>query len=132
MYVANTNRYDNTIYNRCGRSGLVLPRISLGMWQNFGKNADYDTMKDIILTAFDHGITYFDLANNYGPGPVRTAAGEAAENILPPLSTNRSKEWALIMSIFFIITVSTPTHRLRKRRFACRILCAKANRFISE
>ena len=69
MYVANTNRYDNTIYNRCGRSGLVLPRISLGMWQNFGKNADYDTMKDIILTAFDHGITYFDLANNYGPDP---------------------------------------------------------------
>lgn len=69
MYVANTNRYDNTIYNRCGRSGLVLPRISLGMWQNFGKNADYDTMKDIILAAFDHGITYFDLANNYGPDP---------------------------------------------------------------
>ena len=154
MYVADTGRYDNTIYNRCGRSGLVLPRISLGMWQNFGKNADYDTMKDIILTAFDHGVTYFDLANNYGPDPgqaeinfgkifnenlkpyrdeiIIATKGEAAENILPPLSTNRSKEWALIMSIFFIITALTRTHRLRKRHFVCRILCAKANRFISE
>ena len=137
MYVANTNRYDNTIYNRCGRSGLVLPRISLGMWQNFGKNADYDTMKDIILTAFDHGITYFDLANNYGPDPGQAEInfGKIFNENLKPYRDEiiiATKEWALIMSIFFIITVSTPTHRLRKRRFACRILCAKANRFISE
>lgn len=69
MYAADKARYDNAVYNRCGDSGLVLPRISLGLWQNFGKDADYDTMKDIILTAFDNGITYFDLANNYGPDP---------------------------------------------------------------
>lgn len=56
-------------YNLCGESGLRLPCISLGLWQNFGDNADYDEMKDIILTAFDMGITHFDLANNYGPAP---------------------------------------------------------------
>ena len=67
MYKADENRYNIQKYNRCGRSGLVLPQISLGFWQNFGADADYDTMKDIVLTAFDHGVTYFDLANNYGP-----------------------------------------------------------------
>ena len=71
MYKADENRYNIQKYNRCGRSGLVLPQISLGFWQNFGADADYDTMKDIVLTAFDHGVTYFDLANNYGPEPGR-------------------------------------------------------------
>lgn len=61
------NRYDNMIFNRCGKSGLKLPIISLGLWHNFGENCDYNNMKDIINTAFDNGITYFDLANNYGP-----------------------------------------------------------------
>ena len=61
------NRYDNMIFNRCGRSGLKLPIISLGLWHNFGDNCDYNNMKDIINTAFDNGITHFDLANNYGP-----------------------------------------------------------------
>ncbi|WP_297285299.1 aldo/keto reductase [uncultured Brachyspira sp.] len=61
------NRYDNMIFNRCGRSGLKLPIISLGLWHNFGENCDYNNMKDIINTAFDNGITHFDLANNYGP-----------------------------------------------------------------
>ena len=58
-------------YNRCGKSGLRLPALSVGLWQNFGVNNDYDTMKEIILTAFDHGVTHFDLANNYGPEPGR-------------------------------------------------------------
>ena len=58
-------------FNKCGESGLYLPKISLGLWQNFGDNADYDEMKDIILTAFDMGVTHFDLANNYGPNPER-------------------------------------------------------------
>ncbi|MEI0579669.1 aldo/keto reductase [Brachyspira pilosicoli] len=61
------SRYDNMIFNRCGRSGLKLPIISLGLWHNFGENCDYNNMKDIINTAFDNGITHFDLANNYGP-----------------------------------------------------------------
>ena len=61
------NRYDNMIFNRCGKSGLKLPIISLGLWHNFCENCDYNNMKDIINTAFDNGITYFDLANNYGP-----------------------------------------------------------------
>lgn len=69
MYQALNTRYDEMVYNKCGESGLMLPAISIGLWQNFGDRADYDTMKDIILTAFDNGITHFDLANNYGPAP---------------------------------------------------------------
>lgn len=69
MSCANSNRYDEMKYNQCGKSGLMLPCISLGLWQNFGKDNDYQQMKDIILTAFDNGITHFDLANNYGPDP---------------------------------------------------------------
>lgn len=61
------SRYDNMIYNRCGKSGLKLPIISLGLWHNFGAECDYSNMKEIIKTAFDNGITHFDLANNYGP-----------------------------------------------------------------
>lgn len=69
MYKANENRYSGREYNRCGKSGLVLPKISVGLWQNFGDKADYQEMKDIILTAFDRGVIHFDLANNYGPAP---------------------------------------------------------------
>ncbi len=61
------NRYSKIIYKKCGKSGLKLPIISFGLWHNFGENCDYDNMKDMIKTAFDNGITYFDLANNYGP-----------------------------------------------------------------
>lgn len=67
MHRANDNRYDEMIYNRCGYSGLKLPMVSLGLWHNFGDTAVYDNMKKLCLTAFDHGITHFDLANNYGP-----------------------------------------------------------------
>lgn len=69
MFTADNSRYDSMSYNKCGKSGLFLPKISLGLWQNFGKYNDYDQMKNIILTAFDNGITHFDLANNYGPDP---------------------------------------------------------------
>ncbi len=69
MYIANDNRYDVIPYKRCGNSGLKLPALSLGLWHNFGDTADYDNMKDLIFTAFDNGITHFDLANNYGPAP---------------------------------------------------------------
>ena len=69
MYKAASNRYDNMTYNRVGKSGLKLPQLSLGFWQNFGYEKDYEEVKEIVLKAFDSGITHFDLANNYGrPG----------------------------------------------------------------
>ena len=68
-YAPATTRYDTMLYKRCGASGLKLPAISLGFWHNFGDITPYDQMKALALTAFDHGITHFDLANNYGPEP---------------------------------------------------------------
>ncbi len=68
-YTAANNRYDNMNYNRCGNSGLKLPALSLGLWHNFGDENDYENMIDLCHTSFDHGITHFDLANNYGPSP---------------------------------------------------------------
>ena len=75
-YYASKTRYDQMIFNRCGNSGLHLPAVSLGLWHNFGGGADYQQMKDILLRAFDMGITHFDLANNYGPPP-----GSAESNL---------------------------------------------------
>jgi L-glyceraldehyde 3-phosphate reductase len=75
MYEAKQNRYDLMTYARCGRSGLDLPRISLGLWHNFGGSSALENARDMLLRSFDHGITHFDLANNYGP-----PAGSAEEN----------------------------------------------------
>lgn len=75
MYQADEKRYEEMKYNRCGASGLLLPAVSLGLWHNFGSNGNFDNMQDMCHTAFDHGITHFDLANNYGPVP-----GSAEEN----------------------------------------------------
>ncbi len=69
MYNASEKRYENMLYNRCGKSGLKLPAVSLGLWHNFGDTAPFETMRQICFTAFDNGITHFDLANNYGPEP---------------------------------------------------------------
>lgn len=69
MYTANEKRYDKMKYNRCGYSGLMLPAVSLGLWHNFGDTASYANMEEMCFTAFDNGITHFDLANNYGPKP---------------------------------------------------------------
>lgn len=69
MYQANNKRYTSMTYNHCGNSGLKFPAISLGLWHNFGDTGSYENMKDMCFTAFDHGITQFDLANNYGPAP---------------------------------------------------------------
>ena len=69
MYVPDRHRYENMIYNRCGESGLKLPAISLGLWHNFGDTSPYANMKELCFTAFENGITHFDLANNYGPEP---------------------------------------------------------------
>ena len=76
MYKANEKRYETMEYNRCGKSGLKLPMVSLGFWHNFGTHGDYENMKAMCFTAFDNGITHFDLANNYGPEP-----GSAEENL---------------------------------------------------
>ncbi len=67
VYTASGKRYDNMKYNRVGKSGLKLPAVSLGFWHNFGSNGNYDRMRAMMRTAFDCGITQFDLANNYGP-----------------------------------------------------------------
>ncbi len=75
MYTANENRYENMQYNRCGASGLKLPAVSLGLWHNFGDTGNFENMKQMCFTAFDNGITHFDLANNYGP-----AEGSAEAN----------------------------------------------------
>ena len=69
MYEPNSERYLTMTYNRCGKRGLKLPAVSLGLWHNFGDTADYENMKALVFTAFDNGITHFDLANNYGPAP---------------------------------------------------------------
>lgn len=69
MYQASPDRYQTLPYHRCGSSGLKLPAISLGLWHNFGDTASYENMQQLIFTAFDNGITHFDLANNYGPAP---------------------------------------------------------------
>ncbi len=76
MYNPSKDRYTKMTYNRCGQSGLKLPAVSLGLWHNFGDTANYETMKQLCFTAFDNGITQFDLANNYGPAP-----GSAEENM---------------------------------------------------
>lgn len=75
MYLANNKRYETMTYHRCGNSGLKLPAVSLGLWHNFGSKDNYENMKSMCFTAFDCGITHFDLANNYGP-----IAGSAEEN----------------------------------------------------
>lgn len=68
-YQPNPNRYEDMLYRRCGRSGLKLPAISLGLWHNFGGDTPHETKRSICRSAFDSGITHFDLANNYGPPP---------------------------------------------------------------
>ena len=83
MYLANADRYQGIPYVRCGRSGLKLPRISLGLWQNFGGMAPFERSREMVLKSFDRGITHFDLANNYGPPP-----GSAEENFGRILATD--------------------------------------------
>lgn len=75
MYTPAKDRYETMPYHRCGKSGLKLPAVSLGLWHNFGDTTPYATMQALCRTAFDNGITHFDLANNYGPAP-----GSAEEN----------------------------------------------------
>jgi L-glyceraldehyde 3-phosphate reductase len=83
MYPPDDTRYQKIPYVRCGRSGLRLPRISLGLWQNFGGSQPYENSREMVLRSFDSGITHFDLANNYGPPP-----GSAEEHFGRILATD--------------------------------------------
>lgn len=81
MYTPDENRYEKMIYTHCGKSGLRLPKISLGFWQNFGYQSDFANMEEMVHTAFDLGINHFDLANNYG-NPYNGSAEENFGRIL--------------------------------------------------
>lgn len=85
VYIADERRYNSMEYRRCGNSGLKLPVVSLGLWHNFGDTGNYENMKKMLFTAFDNGITHFDLANNYGPAP-----GSAESNFGKILKENLS------------------------------------------
>ena len=85
-YIAKAARYQDMKYNRCGKSGLLLPEVSFGLWHNFGTDAPYSNMKQLCFTPFDNGITHFDLANNYGPvyGSAEENFGRIMKNELKP------------------------------------------------
>lgn len=86
-YQANSQRYENGMkYARCGRSGVLLPQVSLGFWHNFGGNDSYERSKRIVRYAFDHGVTHMDLANNYGPpyGSAETTFGHLMDEDMKP------------------------------------------------
>ncbi|HEY7043417.1 MAG TPA: aldo/keto reductase, partial [Nocardioidaceae bacterium] len=89
-YVAAANRYESLPYRRCGRSGLQLPALSLGLWQNFGDDRPLETQRAIIWRAFDLGITHFDLANNYGP-PYGSAETNFGRIVAEDLKTYRNE-----------------------------------------
>ncbi|PAE92103.1 MULTISPECIES: aldo/keto reductase [Shouchella] len=93
MYTATPSRYDDMIYNQCGKSGLKLPAISLGLWQNFGADTSQAKVKEKIFRAFDLGITHFDLANNYGPPP---GSAEAAMGTILNSELNRYRDELII------------------------------------
>ena len=85
-YTANPKRYENMPYQRCGNSGVLLSRLSLGLWQNFGSADSYENGRELVHTAFDAGITHFDLANNYGPvyGAAESTFGKILQQDLLP------------------------------------------------
>ena len=91
IYTPSPERYDDseTLYRRCGHSGVMLPKVSLGFWHNFGAVDSYERSRAITHYAFDHGITHFDLANNYGP-PYGTAEETMGRLISAPIVTNFS------------------------------------------
>src|ERR1022692_25215 len=89
-YVADAKRYDSATFRRCGQSGLVLPPVSLGLWQNFGGTDVFETGRAVIRRAFDRGVTHFDLANNYGP-PYGSAEENFGEILRKDLSKHRNE-----------------------------------------
>ena len=89
-YIPDDKRYDEASFNRCGRSGIVLPPISLGLWQNFGGVNVFETGRAVIRRAFDRGVTHFDLANNYGP-PYGSAEENFGEILRKDFSSHRNE-----------------------------------------
>jgi len=89
-YIPDEKRYDGALFNRCGRSGIVLPPISLGLWQNFGGVNVFETGRAVIRRAFDRGVTHFDLANNYGP-PYGSAEENFGEILRKDFSSHRNE-----------------------------------------
>lgn len=93
MYKAYENRYENGMqYQRCGHSGVLLPKVSLGMWHNFGSVDPYERSREIVRYAFDHGVTHLDLANNYGPvyGSAEETLGRLMDDDLRPIAMSCS------------------------------------------
>ncbi len=88
VYKADDARYDRMTYRRCGHSGLKLPLVSLGLWHNFGGTTPHETKRAMCLTAFDAGITHFDLANNYGPphGSAEVLSARFLSRIYTPIA----------------------------------------------
>ena len=101
-FIADEKRYDKMIYNRCGKSGLKLPAVSLGLWHNFGHKSCMSNMEEMIHTAFDLGITYFDLANNYG----HPYNGSAEENFGKILKSRLTLLCAKVNSFFLKVQLS--------------------------
>ena len=93
MYAASPARYSTLPYHRCGKSGLKLPAISLGMWQNFGDYKPYDNSRKMALRAFDLGVTHFDLANNYGPTPGSAEETMFSSMTVVPATLHRGLSW---------------------------------------
>src|SRR6185437_12546412 len=96
-YVPAPDRYDHTPYRRCGRSGIRLPEISLGLWQNFGSDRPLDTQRAIILRAFDLGVTHFDLANNYGGHTLDTSDDPVGRLKYGPLYGSAERNFGRIL-----------------------------------
>ena len=113
VHIPLSSRYSSMLYNYCGHSGLKLPALSLGLWHNFGGVDSQETARDIIVTAFDSGITHFDLANNYGPPP-----GSAEENFGKILA-------AYLRPFRDEIIIST---KAKYQKYASRLAEAKARR----
>ena len=89
-YIPDAKRYDGAMFEKCGRSGIVLPRISLGLWQNFGGDNVFETGRAVVRRAFDRGVTHFDLANNYGP-PYGSAEENFGEILRKDFSSHRNE-----------------------------------------
>ena len=100
IYKADNSRYEKMTYNPVGKSGLKFPAISLGLWHNFGSKDNYDNMKQMLRTAFDSGITQFDLANNYGP--VYGSAENNFGKILRRISALTVMNWLLLQKLVLI------------------------------
>src|SRR5665648_449411 len=103
--MAHESRYDSMQYRRCGQSGLKLPAISLGLWQNFGGDHPFEASRAIVTRAFDLGVTHFDLANNYGP-PYGSAEETFGRILRKDLAAYRDE---LIVSTLSLIHISEPT-----------------------